>query len=106
MAYLKTRARAKARWLVYMLRCADGSLYTGVTTDLKRRLAAHRSGKGSKRVRSRLPVKVAYQEAASSHGAALRREAAIKRLTRAAKVSLITQAKKVSQKKWRTHAAE
>lgn len=76
-------------WFVYMLRCRDGSLYTGSTTDLDRRLASHQSGKGAKYTRSRLPVELAYWETAADKSAALRREAAIKRLTRENKLALI-----------------
>jgi len=76
-------------WLVYMLRCRDGSLYTGVTTDLDRRLAAHRAGRGSRYTRSRLPVRLVYRERRPTRSAALRREAAIKRLDRAAKLRLL-----------------
>jgi putative endonuclease len=75
-------------WIVYMLRCRDGSLYTGVTNHLERRLAAHRAGKGSAYTRSRLPVRIVYREPRASRGAALRREAEIKRLPRAAKLRL------------------
>ena len=74
---------------VYILRCVDGSLYTGSTTDLARRLTAHRSGHGAKYTRSRLPVELAYWEEAPDWSAALRREAAIKRLTRQQKLALI-----------------
>ena len=82
--------RAKPpRWWVYMLRCADGSLYTGVTTDVARRLAQHNAGTASRYTRSRLPVAVAYRERAKSHGDALRREFTIKKLPRAAKDSLV-----------------
>ena len=77
------------RWMVYMLRCRDGSLYTGVTNDLPRRLAAHRAGRGSVYVRSRLPVRVVYREPQRDRSAALSREAAIKRLPRAAKLALL-----------------
>ena len=76
-------------WVVYMLRCGDGSLYTGCTNDLPRRVEAHRSGKGAKYTRSRLPVTLAYWEAAADRSAALRREAAIKRLTRRQKLALV-----------------
>lgn len=75
-------------WYVYMLWCADGSLYTGCTDDVSRRLAAHQSGKGAKYTRSRLPVSLAYQEEQPDKSAALRREAAIKRLKRAQKLAL------------------
>jgi putative endonuclease len=77
------------RWMVYVLRCHDGSLYTGVTNDLPQRLAAHRAGRGSAYVRSRLPVRVVYREAQPDRSAALRREAAIKRLPRAGKLALV-----------------
>jgi putative endonuclease len=77
------------RWCVYMLRCGDGSLYTGITTDVRRRLAAHDAGVGSRYTRSRLPVRLVYLEHRASRSAALRREAAIKRLDRAAKLRLV-----------------
>lgn len=76
-------------WTVYILRCGDGTLYTGCTNDLPRRLAAHQSGKGAKYTRSRPPVALAYQEAAEDKSAALRRERAIKALTRQEKLALI-----------------
>ena len=76
-------------WYVYMLRCGDGSLYTGCTDNVARRLAAHQSGKGAKYTRSRPPVSLAYQEELPDKPAALRREAAIKRLTRAQKLKQI-----------------
>ena len=74
---------------MYILRCADGSLYTGMTNDLPRRLVAHRAGRGGAYTRSRRPVRVVYTERRPSRGAALRREAAIKQLSRQQKVSLI-----------------
>jgi len=73
------------------LRCGDGSLYTGITNDLARRLAAHRAGKASAYTRSRRPLRLVYREPARDRSAALRREAAIKRLTRRAKLELIRQ---------------
>ena len=76
-------------WTVYLLRCGDGSLYTGVTNDLGRRLAAHRAGEGAAYTRARLPLQLVWVETQGSRGAALRRELAIKRLPRAAKLSLI-----------------
>ncbi|MHB8872101.1 MAG: GIY-YIG nuclease family protein [Myxococcaceae bacterium] len=72
-----------------MLRCVDGSLYTGATNDLERRLARHRAGKGAAYTRSRLPVRLVFSEPAGEIGTALRREAALKRLTRAQKLELI-----------------
>ena len=74
---------------VYLLRCGDGSLYTGCTNDLARRLRAHQSGRGAKYTRSRLPVELVYREPAADRSAALRREAAIKAMTRAEKLALL-----------------
>ena len=76
-------------YLVYILRCGDGSLYTGITNDLPRRLAAHSSGRGAKYTRSRLPVALVWQEAQPDKSAALRRERQIKALSRAEKLRLI-----------------
>ena len=76
-------------WYVYLLRCGDGSLYTGVTNDLSRPLAAHQAGRGAKYTRSRLPVELVYQEMLPDRSAALRREAAIKRLPRTGKLALL-----------------
>lgn len=79
----------KMAWFVYMLRCGDGSLYTGCTNDLARRVAAHQGGRGAKYTRSRLPVSLVYREELPDRSAALRREAALKRLTRPQKFALI-----------------
>lgn len=76
-------------WYVYILRCGDGTLYTGITDDVPRRLAAHRSGRGAKYTRGRGPLELAYQEQVPDKSAALRREIAIKRLTRQEKEQLI-----------------
>ena len=81
--------RPTSRWLVYILRCSDGSLYTGITNDLPKRLTAHTAGRASKYTRSRLPVRLAYSERQRSKSAALKREAAIKRLRRAEKDRLV-----------------
>lgn len=78
-------------YYVYILQCADGTFYTGYTDDPQRRLAVHNSGKGAKYTRSRLPVTLVYQEKLESKSAALRREAEIKKLTRAEKKTLIAQ---------------
>lgn len=75
---------------VYMLLCADGTLYTGSTDDVDRRAAAHNAGKGAKYTRGRGPVSVVYREACADKSAALRREVAIKRLSRAEKRKLCT----------------
>ena len=76
-------------WYVYILRCGDGTLYTGITDDIPRRLAAHRSGKGAKYTRGRGPLELVYQEQVPDKSAALRREIQIKRLRRAEKERLI-----------------
>lgn len=76
-------------YYVYILRCGDGSLYTGYTDDVARRLSVHQSGKGAKYTRSRLPVELAHQEELPDKSAALRREAEIKKMTRAQKLRLI-----------------
>ena len=81
--------RVRRRWRVYLLRCADGSLYAGATNDLARRVAQHAAGKGARYTRSRLPVVLVYDEAARDRGAALRREAALKRLSRREKLALV-----------------
>lgn len=76
-------------WSVYILRCADASLYTGISPDLPRRLAAHNRGDGAAYTRSRRPVELCYTETATDRSAALRREYAIKQLTRAEKERLV-----------------
>lgn len=73
----------------YILECADGTLYTGWTNDLDKRLAAHNSGKGGKYTRARLPVMLVYRESHETKEAAMQREWAIKQLTRAQKLALI-----------------
>ena len=76
-------------WYVYMLRCRDNSLYTGYTDDPERRLMVHNAGKGAKYTRSRLPVALAYQEQCPDKSAALKREFALKRLSKPEKEALI-----------------
>ena len=83
----------------YIVRCSDGTLYTGWTTNVERRVRKHNSGKGAKYTRSRLPVTVVWREAQPNKGAALRREAAIKRLRRADKLALIQSAEERGQEK-------
>jgi len=76
-------------WTVYLARCRDGTLYTGITTDPERRLAEHNAGCGGAYTRSRMPVNLVYLERAPDRPCALRRERAIKQLNRAAKESLV-----------------
>ena len=78
-------------WSLYILRCSDGTLYTGIAVDVRSRLEAHRSGKGAKYTRGRRPLEVVYTEECGSHSDALKREIAVKRLTRLEKEALIKQ---------------
>ena len=78
-------------WCVYVVRCADGSLYTGVTTALQRRLEQHNSGTGAAYTRGRRPVSLLWHEGAADRPSALRRELQIKRLPRKAKLNLTGQ---------------
>jgi predicted GIY-YIG superfamily endonuclease len=80
--------RCSPVWYVYVARCGDGTLYTGVTTDVARRLREHREGRGAKYTRGRGGVRLRYCEPQPTHGRALSREAAIKRLRRAEKLML------------------
>ena len=77
-----------ARWFVYVVRCRDGSLYTGISTDVSSRVAAHNAGKGARYTRARRPVHVIHVESKRSRSTALRREAAIKALSRPQKLAL------------------
>ena len=75
-------------WYVYMLRCGDGTLYTGITDDIDRRFAAHQAGKGAKYTRGRGPLELVYREELADKSAALKREYQIKRLPRLEKQAL------------------
>ena len=83
-------------WFVYIVRCDDDTLYTGITTDVAARIQQHNLGKGARYTRSRLPVQLVYAEAAEDRGAALRREFAIKALSRPAKLALLQQQRRVA----------
>jgi UV DNA damage endonuclease len=90
VAVLKFKKQLTERWSVYVLRCADGSLYTGIAkNDVCRRLAQHNAGTASRYTRSRLPVTLEYQEEQRNQSMALKRELAIKALSRKAKEELI-----------------
>ena len=82
------------KWFVYIVRCGDGSLYTGITKDVSRRCQQHNAGTASRYTRIRRPVKLVYQVARPSQGSALRREAAIKAMNRQGKLTLIRLRKK------------
>jgi putative endonuclease len=81
--------RNSAMWYIYILECADGSLYTGSTTDMSRRLKEHNSGQGGNYTRMRYPVKLLLTEPHQSRSLAQKREAQIKRWTRDKKLALI-----------------
>jgi len=76
-------------WTVYILKCADNSLYTGITMDLERRLDEHSKGKGAKYTKHRRPITVVFTERQETRGQALKREAAIKAMVREEKLGLI-----------------
>ena len=80
-------------WYLYILRCGDGTLYTGITTDVSRRLEAHRQGVGAKYTRGRGPLELVYQETCGSHSRALKRELEVKGLSRMEKERMIFCAK-------------
>lgn len=81
-------------WYLYILRCGDESLYTGITTDVEKRLEAHRSGRGAKYTRGRGPLTLVYREECGTHSDALKRERAVKALPREAKLELIQSVRK------------
>ncbi len=80
------------KWYVYILRCKDDTLYTGITDDLQRRLAVHNAGKGAKYTRGRGPVELVYQEEVATKIEACKREYQIKQLSRPEKLELIKHA--------------
>jgi len=81
-------------WFVYILGCADSSLYTGIAKDVSRRCRQHNAGTASRYTRCRLPVKVVYREVQPARSSALKREAAIKAMTRQEKLAMIRLRKK------------
>lgn len=76
-------------WYLYILRCKDGTYYTGITTDVEKRLEAHRSGKGAKYTRGRGPLELVYSEACQDHSRALKREYEVKKLSKEQKLQMI-----------------
>jgi predicted GIY-YIG superfamily endonuclease len=95
----KTKAPSSAkppvsRWFVYIVRCADGSLYTGITKDVSRRYKQHNAGTASRYTCSRRPVRLVYQEFCRNQSSALKRELAIKAMTRQEKLTMIRVSKK------------
>ena len=78
-------------WTVYILRCADGTLYTGISNDLERRIAEHEAGHGAKYTKGRGPFQLVYQESCKDRGLASKRENEIKSLDRQAKLAFVAQ---------------
>lgn len=90
MAVKKSLKKIKKNvWFLYILECSDGSLYAGITKNIARRIKQHSSGKGSRILRGKLPVKLVYQETHSDRSSALKREIQIKKLSRNEKMSLV-----------------
>ena len=83
-------------WYLYILRCGDGTLYTGITNNLEKRLAAHRAGRGAKYTRGRGPLELVYREDCADHSAALKREHQIKSLPRSEKEKLAADRKQTT----------
>lgn len=84
-------SKSEAQWHVYIVQCADNTLYTGCTNNLTKRITKHNAGLGAKYTKVRLPVLLVYSQAVVSRSAALKREYEIKQLPRAKKLSLIAQ---------------
>lgn len=82
-------------WFAYIVRCSDGTFYTGITKDVSRRCKQHNSGTASRYTRSRSPVRLVYEEACSNQSSALKREIAIKAMTRQEKLAMIRLRKKI-----------
>ena len=83
-------------WIVYILKCSDGTLYTGITNDLTKRLAAHSNGHGAKYTKGRGPLQHVYSEIADDRSTAQKRESSIKKLSRAEKLRMISYSPKLS----------
>jgi predicted GIY-YIG superfamily endonuclease len=89
MSAAKKRKRKAAAWVLYVLKCGDGTLYTGITTDVLRRVQQHNDGTASRYTRSRLPVKLVHRERCRGRSSALKKEYAIKQLSRKEKEAYI-----------------
>ncbi len=89
MTPAKKRSKKTIAWQLYILKCSDNTLYTGITNDLSRRLAQHNNGTASRYTRSRLPVKLIYHEKCRGRSSALKKEYAVKQFSRKEKESYI-----------------
>jgi predicted GIY-YIG superfamily endonuclease len=95
MGFAKTKKSTGGRWYLYVLQCGDNTLYTGITNNLQRRIQLHNNGTASRYTRSRLPVALAYQERCLGHSSALKKEYAMKQLSRKEKERYIARKSKV-----------
>ena len=86
---IQGKSMEEAIWYLYILRCKDDTLYTGITKDVEKRLEMHRRGSGAKYTRGRAPLELVYREICGSHSAALKREREVKALSRWEKLELI-----------------
>jgi putative endonuclease len=93
-----TKDQTNQNWRVYMIRCSDASLYTGITTQMDRRFAQHAQGRGAKYFRGRRPISIAYLEGGHSRSTASKREIELKKLSAAQKRTLVAQDIKTTQK--------
>ncbi len=94
MATRKKNARPRKHWFLYILQCNDGTLYTGITNDLSRRLAQHGDGNGSRYTRTRRPITLIYQEPCRGRSGALKKEHAVKQLSKKGKEKYINRKSK------------
>jgi len=85
-----TPSESGATWFLYLIRCKDGTLYTGITTDVDRRFAEHQTGKGAKYLRGKAPLTLVFQQKIGSRSAALKTEALIKKLSKTDKETIIS----------------
>ena len=90
----RTAKKSEPRWFLYMLRCKDNTFYTGITTNLERRLTQHNDGIASRYTRSRKPVVMVYNENCDDRSSALKRESAVKKLTRTEKELMVKKTKR------------
>ncbi|MDQ6996003.1 MAG: GIY-YIG nuclease family protein [Mariprofundus sp.] len=87
----KSDSNKHIEWYIYLIRCNNGHLYTGISTDVARRFSAHQCGKGAKYLRGKNPLELVYQKKAGSRSDALKSEALVKKMTKAAKENMIRQ---------------
>ena len=96
---MKKTPNPSSRWHLYILQCSDGTFYTGITNDLERRLEMHNSGKASRYTRSRRPVKIVYHEGCRGRSSALKKEWAMKQLSREEKEQFIATPSRLCRQK-------